>query len=156
MSFRLTDYIEPKVIFETLEALPAELQEAREDLWIADRERRDAALLLDNAQRVALQEHADAYADCRNNEQRDQFKWELFTNDGSIVEAETALREAEDSLSKAKDRLADKQDKFSAVRNTIRLIQTVGGFAYAEAIEFEMQMRQEREIGDNADNEIPF
>jgi hypothetical protein len=152
--FKLSEYIDVKVTFDRLEALPVELSVARQEIWLAEKDRGQAYAWLEAKQRQALQDVTEGYAECKNAEQREQFKWSLFHTDKTVSDAQAELDKAEQNLGLAKNALANIQDRFSAIRNTVRLAQTVGALQYADAIDLAARLRQE--VEEMRDDEIPF
>ena len=151
--FKLSDYVDVATIFRTLDELPQDIGAARHKLWNAEMERGDATRVLEDAQRTTLANAAAGYAECKNAEQREQFKWELFANDEYVQNARGVLDKADQDIAQAKAVLANLDTTFSAIRNTIRLLQVVTDQNIVEASDIADRLKQDLE---EMDDEIPF
>jgi len=118
----ITRMVDIPYVFRRLRDLPVELAVVRNNIWLETQELADETARHDAAQAVALEAAAEAYAECKNPEQRSQFKTLLFQRDAGVVAAACNLNTAQEELNLSKDTLANLKDEETALRYTIRLI----------------------------------
>ena len=152
MMFKLDDYVDVKTIFEALETLPVQLAVARHGVFVADAAHEEATRELGVAEWLkALRIMATGAENSGGHEEPEWGPWQGIP---SVTDGGDAVRKAAGELAQARDALANLQDKFSAVRNTIRMAQTVGALQFADAVDLAARLREEADA--TWDDEIPF
>lgn len=120
--FALSQMIDIPTLFRQLDELPSQLKMARQDLLDATNGAAEANREEERAKTLSLEERADEYAECRNAEQREQYKAMLFMYDASIASHVNRRIAQEEEVDAAKAKLHSLQDQFSAISNQIRLV----------------------------------
>jgi len=118
----ITRMVDIPYVFGRLSQLPSDLAMTRSEVWEKTQALSEATQRHEVAQAVALEAAAEAYAECKNPEQRSQFKTLLFQRDAGVVAAACNLNTAQEELNLSKDTLANLKDEETALRYTIRLI----------------------------------
>jgi len=120
--FALSQLVDIPYLFRRLDALPGEISAARRELWAARIEVGEAQREYDEAKVIALGQAKEDYAECKNPEQRDQFKTLLFMNDETVRKRHGFLLVMQEQQAAARHTLDNLNDDMSSLRKKIDLI----------------------------------